>query len=234
MNAPEPTPVPAAPASEVRPGEILGLASHDLRTPLNSLVTWLKLMSDAPTPAERDRARDIVVEQIDALTRLADELQDCGALVESSMTLDLLTTELSSVLRSAVDRLRPVAIRRGLEIEVRNSDGEAWIGADIARLQSAIEAFAGHAIRQIPRPGPWVAWVEVRAADATLVLAWPKGHEDMVKPLAECGRHAHRPTGTLALGLAWEIIALHGGRVSVERENGEPRVVLSLPLLRRI
>jgi len=208
------------------------VAAHDVRTPLSSIGTWLELLRDAADAAERGRVGGIIREQLSVIDRTTHDMTVCGAIIDGRLVLDRFHVELGTVLRSAIDRMRPIAARRSLAIDYADGAPEAWVYADPERLAQALENFVSHAIRGMRSSDPWGARIEQRGAEAAVLIDWPEEHVDLVQPLAHCLQLDQNRT-PLALAVAWEVIALHGGRVAVEREGRGAKVALTMPLRER-
>lgn len=229
----------AAEQSAAEGHDLVGLVSHDLRTPLQSLELGLDTLtmlvtgtsigpSCSGTLARMKRA-------IEAASRLLSEVGDVGRIRDGTLSLQLRACHLDRVVAAVVDEQRPVATARGLRVEL----GVAELGAavcDAERIREAVTYLVEHAIREATR-GPIVvrtgrdeamARIEVEArtgatddADATLFAR--------LRRRARAGRHEVDLRPYLAKG----IVQAHGGRIGVGATPARATVLwIELPLRR--
>jgi signal transduction histidine kinase len=223
-----------APARHV--GQLMRMTAHDLRTPLSAMGVWLEASGSSTDPQERARLDRVLRDQMHLIGRIADDSALCGTILDGGLRLDPLYAELGSMLRAAVDPWRPGAERRGLALELGELP-ESWVCVDHDRMRHALVNFAGHAIRRTRQPGPWRTHLSHRDGRAVVRFQWPENAVDEMKPLAEVLRprdpEAKHPEPALGLALAWEIVALHDGRVATERDDRGVWVAVEVPLRAR-
>jgi two-component system OmpR family sensor kinase len=106
-------------------------ASHELRTPLALLRTELELARRRPRPPEELRAAlDSAAEEVDRLTRLAEDLLVLARVDEGRLSLRPEKIDVK-------DLLETVAGRFSEPIEVGAADGDSIVG-DRLRLEQAL------------------------------------------------------------------------------------------------
>jgi signal transduction histidine kinase len=91
--------------------EFMGIAAHDLRSPLNAVKGYAEMMREEPAMEQQERAE--LLDRIhDATTRMADMVQnllDANPIERGGMRLNLAPTELSALAGSVTEVQRPRA-----------------------------------------------------------------------------------------------------------------------------
>lgn len=125
--------------------------AHELRTPLTVLSGRLHGMQDgvfAPGPEQIAS----LIHQVDALTRLVDDLRTISLVNSNQLVLDLATIDLADALRPTIDAMHPDLVNAGLT-PVCNLAAAPMQG-DPARLRQVLTAVLSNAIRYAPNSGP--------------------------------------------------------------------------------
>ncbi|ADO68078.1 GAF domain-containing sensor histidine kinase [Stigmatella aurantiaca] len=108
--------------------EFLGIASHELKTPLTPLRLRLQMLqrqvegasrSGEPLPAERfSEALDVALRQVRKLTDLVDNLLDVSRISAGRMKLELEEVDLAALAAELVSRFTPSAAQLGCVLEL--------------------------------------------------------------------------------------------------------------------
>lgn len=127
--------------------------SHDLRTPLTSILGYAEAIGDgaAEDPAV---AAGVIASEARRLARLVEDLLDLARIDAHQFSLQVRRVDLHALVRSAVDGFRPIARARGLSVALSAADEDPlWVAADSDRaaqiLSNLLEnagKFAAHAI----------------------------------------------------------------------------------------
>jgi signal transduction histidine kinase len=98
--------------------EFLALVSHELKTPLNTTLTWANsLGTDDLEPAARAHALDGIERAIRAQSKLIDDILDHVGVASAALRLDLRAIEPARLIRSTLDGLRLEAEARAIRLE---------------------------------------------------------------------------------------------------------------------
>jgi signal transduction histidine kinase len=232
MNASD---ISALKDSERRRAEMLSFLSHDLRSPLVSVLAVLEL-------ARTGRATDDPLQQVEAYVRTTIDLaEQFVELVraESQEQLRIEEVDLVSVATNALEQVWAQARAKSIHTETAFNVDEAWINGDGSLLERALVNLLSNAIRHNPE-GTRVRLQVDRREDAIVVEVHDDGigisDEDRQRLFRRFERIAagggRRAYGT-GLGLAFVkiVAARHEGRVTVESRLGEGSVfTLSFPV----
>jgi two-component system, OmpR family, sensor kinase len=184
-------------------------ASHELRTPLALLRTELELAQRRPrSPDELRAALDSAAEEVDRLTRLAEDLLVLARTDEGQLPLRREEIQVK-------DLLEAVAGRFNQNVEVGVRDGESIVG-DPLRLEQALGNLVDNALRHGAGTIRLEAerrndWMELRVSDQG------PGFPPELLPHAfdrfTRGDEARERGGTgLGLAIVAAVAKAHGGR----------------------
>jgi signal transduction histidine kinase len=215
----------------------LRFLSHDLRSPLNSIVALTQLQEmDAATFAQCGGMR-----QIGDLARYALGLGETflfSSVVGNLERRDFSRFDLRATLRELVPQLEVAAVYRGVSLRLWLPDGRpAWINGLRPFVARALQNLVDNAIQASPA-GATVTlmfkhqddWVEIGIKDTAGGL--PGLHQKQrIDSFDELSQKTSKGFG-LGLKLATRIVALHGGTLHAEiNEDGGTTFIMRLPSL---
>lgn len=142
-------------ARDARAGRLRNLLltrmSHDLRSPLNSVVTLSQLMSEGDAGAlssEQRRYVEVIHRNANTALSLFDDILDLAALESGKLELDLGVVDLAALARAAAERCGRMAQEKGVPLQVTAPLRPVAIQADADRLRHVIQRLAEHAISE--------------------------------------------------------------------------------------
>ncbi|WP_051163371.1 ATP-binding protein [Nocardia transvalensis] len=219
-------------AGHIAQRRFLSDASHELRSPLSTLLGGLELARDHPGAFDRDLVATTLVPEAERMRYLIDDLLTLAAADEHGLTVRRTDVDLDDVAATAVSALRgrdtvtvtadlqPVRILGDLPSLTRVARNLADNAATHARSTVAVTTTraAGRALLIVDDDGPGI----------------PAAHRDRVfERFVRLQDDRSRGTGGTGLGLAIvaEIVAAHHGTVTIEDSpHGGARVTVALPL----
>ncbi len=212
--------------------EFLAVVSHELRSPLNSILGWNRLLrSQRGDDPQIARVTETVERSGKAQLRLIEDLLDTARIISGKMKLETQPVELVAVITSALDVVRPAAASKGIAI-VLNFNAEAGqtsyqITGDPDRLQQIVWNLVSNAIKFTPEGGR--VWVELRRGGPgvqIIVRDTGQGISPDLLPyifdrFKQGDSSVSRRFGGLGLGLSLvkHLVELHGGSVTVESQG---------------
>jgi signal transduction histidine kinase len=214
-------------AAFVRQRRFTDDAAHELRTPLAVLLV------EAQSALSRDRSPEEYRETLKAslataqqMRRLTDSLLQLARLDEGDGLGTALPLDLGEVARAQAEALRPLAIQKGLLLEVLTSS--APVCGDAERLGQVVTNLVANAIQYTPSGGTVKVRTVASGDDCSLVVE-DSGIGIAVEDLPHvfdrffrADRARRRAEGHSGLGLAIcrAIVEAHQGRISVESAPG--------------
>jgi signal transduction histidine kinase len=210
--------------------EFVALISHDLRTPLTSVMGYIELALDDELEPKLDAERrgylEVVERSSQRLLRLVDDLLFVARLQAGRLDLTPTVLDLGALARQASEEARRRAEAKGVEL-VFQADGPVEIDGDRGRLFQLLDNLVSNAIKFTPTGGRievcvsrnGAAILEVRdtgmgftAGEAARVFERFFRTDDAV---------AGQVPGTgLGLYIAQAIAEAHGGVISAAPRNG--------------
>ncbi len=216
----------------------LATVSHELRSPLTSIVSYADLIRDEGglSPAAA-RFLDIVARNAERITKLVGDLLLLSRIKAGMIPLELEPVPVSAVVAEAVQAAAPGAAQKGVALDGAVPDGPPVL-ADRARLVQVIDNLIANAVKFTDEGG------RVRVTAAVDGPAWRIDVQDsgIGIPQDEIGQlfdrffrasnasAAGRPGSGLGLSIVKEVAEMHGGRVEVTSTLGAGTTVhLFLP-----
>jgi two-component system, NtrC family, sensor histidine kinase KinB len=213
--------------------------SHELRTPLTAMVIATQTMERqkaALTPSMRELV-EMTVEETTRMNQLADNLMNLARGNIPSIPTERERIELAKLIAEVTKRFVIQAQERHVSLETR-VEGSPVISADRVKLSWVISNLVGNALRYTPKAGKIV--VAAYAKDDQLVTLEvsdtgpgipPEIRDHVFERFAQYRTPGHE-AGAAGLGLSIvkDIVEVHGGRISIESNNGSgTRFVVQLP-----
>jgi signal transduction histidine kinase len=221
--------------------EFIALVSHDLRTPLTSIIGYVELALDEagsePLDPERRKYIEIVARSSDRLLRLVDDLLLAARLQSGRFVLNVEEADLEAVAADALDEMHARAERKGVSVFLA-CDGQLRIECDRRRLLQLLDNLVGNAIKFTPDGGRVVVRVERTLSGAAIEvhdtgIGIPPGEEERIFDRfyrAPSAVSEQVPGTGLGLFIARAIAERHGGTlVARNRESGGAVFRLELP-----
>lgn len=205
--------------------EFLATLSHELRTPLAVIVGWAGVLQRAQdNPATVRRGIDAIARNAGLQAKLINDLLDMNRIVTGKLILDLQRVDLSALLDSAAEFLRPLAIEKGVDIRIDTHDGAPLeLDGDPVRLQQIFANLLGNALKFTPGGGA-ITLTAQRRNDAQVAVTVRDNGEgidarflpQLFTRFSQENSKAARVHGGLGIGLSIvkQLTELHGGTVS--------------------
>ncbi len=219
--------------------EFLSNMSHELRSPLNSIVGFSDVLL---LNSENNDIREFVPKIKDAgkyLTRLIEDLLDIDRIELGKIRLDLQTTSINEIVASMVE-LRLVQLPRGYSIECALNPDCGDVICDPSRIGQVIMNLIDNAVKFSPDGGPMRIHTEAHGDEVRISVSdegigiSPDLHESIFDRFEQIEGGLRRKTGGLGIGLSLvkQLLSLHGGRIWVESEVGKGSTfIFAVPLL---
>jgi PAS domain S-box-containing protein len=222
--------------------EFLAVLSHELRSPLNPILGWAKLLQGRKLDEQTtQRALETIERNAKLQTQLIEDLLDVSRILRGKMALDVRPVKLVTVIQAAIETMRLAAEAKQITIQTLLTSDVGQVSGDAARLQQIVWNLLSNAVKFTPTGGRIEVRLERMGNQAQIqVKDTGKGIKPEFLPhVFEYFRQEDGTTtrqfGGLGLGLAIvrHLCELHGGTVRVE-SSGEglgATFTVSIPLL---
>ena len=157
--------------------DFLANLSHELKTPLTSLIGFSQALVDGSlkTDADRTRAAAIVHEESERVLRMAQELLDLARVEAGSMVLNITAVDLGAQLQQELEIVRPRADARELVINLDVPADTPPVAADPERLHQVVDNLLDNAVKYAPSGSTVSVVVSVVSGAVETVVSNPAG-----------------------------------------------------------
>ncbi|MBI5496472.1 MAG: PAS domain S-box protein [Deltaproteobacteria bacterium] len=224
-------------------GEFLATMSHELRSPLNTILTTVEAVEAGVYGAVPDRQRPLlgnIAESGQHLLAVINDILDYSKIEAGQMVTEPEAVNVADVCEAALRLVREPARQRGLSVESQIGSGVTQVHADVRRLKQMLVNLLANAVKFTPSGGRVGLEVTAKTPGGGIrFTVWDTGPgiesrdmERLFKPFVQLDSRlsrAYQGTG-LGLALVARMAALHGGSVSVASTPGHgSRFTVVLP-----
>ncbi|MSP16219.1 MAG: HAMP domain-containing histidine kinase [Myxococcales bacterium] len=213
--------------------EFIAIAAHELRTPTTSIVGYLDMISEGRTcevPQELARPLTVIRRNAVRLKRLLDHMFDASRLETGRVALSRSACDLGEIATAVVEELVPLAEQRRHVLSLVVSP-LAPIDADPDRIHQVLANLVVNAVRYTPDRGAIRVQVDDEHGRAR-VRVWDNGigmspavRARIFEPFTDVHPSRYHTSSSpdsagLGLFIARGLVALHGGTIFVESDEG--------------
>lgn len=214
--------------------QFLATVTHELRTPLHSIISYggliLEGFLDGELTAEQEEHIQFMVNRAEDLSRLVDDMLDLSKIEADRLEVRPEAMELEKSLREVVEQLRPMANDKGLALTLELDENLPHALADGQRLRQIVLNLISNALKFTEKGGVTLRGSILERYDMLRISVHDTGIG--ISPAAldyifEAFRQADGSTtrrfgGTgLGLTIARKLVELQGGEVAVESIVGQ-------------
>ncbi|MDD5567154.1 MAG: ATP-binding protein, partial [Patescibacteria group bacterium] len=200
-------------AEELRKN-LISDTSHELKTPLASLVAQLEGIEDGVLTLDQERVK-LLREQVARLYELTEGLQDYASLRSHFIKPQFKNLRLKEVLDKTMEQFKDRLADKKIAVRVNMSDDYA-LTADPSLLTRVFTNLLDNAIRYSQAKNIMIAATKEQITVADDGVGIPEQHlQDVFERFFRLEKSRNRKTGGLGLGLAIirEIIESHGWKI---------------------
>lgn len=229
----------AAESADKAKSEFLAVVSHEIRTPINGVIGFTKLLRETPLTAEQRGFVDMIGSSGLTLEALISDILDMSKIEAGKIDIDHAPYPLRRCLEEVITFFTPKARSAGLTLEARiDPDVPQLVNGDANRLRQILVNLVGNAIKFTERGGVTVTLSCGRGAplegtgrremrlffavvDTGIGIPSDKMTQ-LFRPFSQVDTSATRRRGGTGLGLiiSKRLCELMGGAISVESEPG--------------
>ena len=216
---------------------VLAMVSHDLRSPLSSILLhagflWRALVHGEPVSDLRSGLQSIH-RSARTMNRLIEDLLDAVKIEAGRFRIEQKTSDLLPIIEDAVEGTRSAAEAKRIRLVLDVPNARQELSCDRDRLTQAMTNLLSNAVKFSPDGAPVEVkldssgdWISISIQD------WGPGIPDehlcqLFRPYWQAAETAHLGTG-LGLYISKSIVDAHGGRIEVRsaQERGATFTVL--------
>src|SRR5215510_7362833 len=221
--------------------EFLTMISHELRSPLNIVLGYTRLMRSGPADGEFvAQAAAIIERNAKAQLQIVEDLLDSARVITGRLRLEAQPTDLKPTVEAALDAIRPAAESKGVELIAHFGPQPEMVLGDADRLQQIVWNLLSNAVKFTPEGGR----VELRMeGDAERVRIIVNDNGEGIEPeflpyvfdrFRQADTSVTRRFGGLGLGLSLvkQLTEMHGGTIEVVSEGPSRGSIFTITLPR--
>jgi signal transduction histidine kinase len=209
--------------------------SHELRTPLAHIKGYVELFVAGELGGlgeDQKDAMDVILRATNRLGTLIENLVEFSTASRQGISLDLVETNLQSLIDPILERSQPKAEQAGVSIEWDYTEDLPDLMVDRERLSWALYQLVDNAIKFTPAEGKVRITAEANELGVQLKvidtgIGIPEHRiEEIFEPFHQLDGSATRRYGGAGLGLslAKMIIEAHGAELKLESKEGQGTV----------
>lgn len=222
--------------------EFLAVVSHELRSPLNPILGWARLLrTKSFDPQSRDRALETIERNAKLQSQLIDDLLDVSRILRGKLNVTLAPVNLATVIEASITTVQIAAEAKSIQI-YKNFDAQVGkVTGDFNRLQQVVWNLLTNAVKFAPEGGRVKVYLTQSQQSAQVQICDNgKGIRAEALPyIFERFRQADNGTtrqfGGLGLGLAivQHIVEVHKGTIKADSagENQGATFTVQIPLI---
>ena len=220
--------------------EFIANISHDLRTPLTSLLGYLEMLSlkaDTMTPEENRHYLSIALRQGHKVRHLSQQLFELARLEHGGIKPQRERFAIGELIQDVAQKFDLPVATRHLQLHLEVMGPLPLVNADLSMMERVVTNLLDNAIRHTPDGGE-VRLKVWRDADRLLAEVQDSGPgvEEAVRevlfqrPTALIPREQRAERGGLGLLIVRRMLELHGGDISLVNSTAGACFRFSLPL----
>ncbi len=206
-------------AALARERQLIADAAHELRTPISALKVHADNAREAQDGDERRVSQHQLDMSIARVERLVSQLLSLNRAESSASDSLHARLDLDALVRSEVEDVRPLALRKQQTVQLQLADGVHVLGDELS-LEPLVRNLLENAVRYTPEGGSIRVTTRIEGDEARLDI------EDSGPGIPESSRERvfdrfHRIVGSgvegsgLGLAIVREIVDDHGGRITL-------------------
>ncbi len=210
--------------------EFIASLSHDLRTPIFSLIGYLDLLRNGKVK-DSDVQNEFLTraaKDVDRLKVLVNELLDTSRLENNFLVLNWEEVDLNTVINQVLESFREQAKANGISLKASPSDKRLLAEVDPSRMHRVLSNLVENAIKFSYKGGDILIAMESRNSTVTIEVidnGCGISPEDCLKVFDKFFQASHtlkqNKFGTgLGLFISKQIVEAHGGTLTVKSQLG--------------
>ncbi len=213
--------------------EFLANVSHELKTPLNSIIGFSNLLLKAKLEERYKRYVEKIIKNANALLKMINDLLDLSKIEAGVMEVNMRTVDIVRIVREVAESFRPQIEGKSLYLKLNLPNHPVITETDPDKVSQILGNLLSNAVKYTEKGCVTVRveeerdWVKVHVADTGIGI--PK---DMIDKIFDKFVSLKGGTG-LGLAISKKLAELIGGRITVESEVGRGSVfTLWIPMRR--
>jgi signal transduction histidine kinase len=218
----------AAEAANRAKDDFLAMISHELRSPLNAILGWTRILRSGNLDEETiERALATIEHSAKSQAQMIDDLLDVSRIINGELRLNLIAVNLSDLVKRALEAIHPAAEAKQIQIYTELDEAVGVVMGDPDRLQQVFANLLSNAVKFTPEEGrielnlqslDGQAQVAIRDTGKGISADFLPHVFERYRQGQNEYRRKHKGLG-LGLAIVRHLVELHGGRVVAQSEG---------------
>jgi PAS domain S-box-containing protein len=217
----------AAEAAVRSKDEFLAMVSHELRSPLNAILGYARLLRPGLVSIENIKAVTVIERNAKAQLQIIEDLLDSARILTGKLRIAPVPVDLAPVLDAALDTVRAAAEAKKITLVADFAGRREQVLGDSTRLQQIVWNLLSNAVKFTSDGGQVelrmesdADWVRLTVRDTGKGIE-PEFLPHVFERFRQVDSSSTRRHGGLGLGLSIVkyLVGLHGGTVTVASEG---------------
>lgn len=209
--------------SERMKSELITNVSHDLKTPLTSIINYVTLLKQEDlTPEERKSYVDVLDRKADRLRVLIDDLFDAAKMSSGAVELNIEQVNVASLLNQSIAEFSDKIEQSTLTFRVTTEQPKIVAPLDGKKTWRVFENLIGNALKySMPNTRVLIHLAETQD-EVILTFKNVSAYEidfdaqELFERFKRADQSRHTEGSGLGLAIAKSIVELQGGRLSID------------------
>lgn len=217
--------------------ELITNVSHDLRTPLTSIITYTDLLKNPNiTEDERNQYIDVLDKKSARLKTLIEDLFEVSKMASGNIELTKQRIDLTQLMKQAIGEHEEAFANANLELRLAIPDEPLFAYVDGQKLWRVLDNLVVNTLKYSLEGTRVYVTLKKHGTEAEFVVKNVAKYEmsENVEELTERFKRAdasrHTDGSGLGLAIAQSIIDLHDGRLNIEVDGDLFKVIVTVPI----
>lgn len=202
--------------------------THELRTPVTSILTTLEAMIDGVYPKNKEYLMEIYGE-VDRLSRLIINVQNLSEAEGARFALNIEEVNLVEIVKSTIEGFQFIANKKRIKMEFKYQKRPHYVHVDPDRFIQVITNIISNALKYTPEHGNIEIGLDLDEQDF-LFYCLDSGIGLSKKEQSLVFNRFYRVTNStidetngsgIGLNISKALVQAHGGKIGVESKKGE-------------
>ena len=214
--------------------------SHDLRTPLTSVIGYIDLIKKACTEQDNyvqvKKYADIAYNKAERLNTLINDFFEYNKINFGMMSLNKMKIDMNEFLRQAVSEMIPVAMDKEANIKLKLPESRLESNVDPEKMSRVMENILMNAVRYSDKKSEIKVSLYEKENKAVIVVEnkCSSFNKDKIEFIfdkfykGDSSRSTKNSGAGLGLAIAKSIIEIHGGCINAEYNNKKVKLIITL------